>query len=424
MTQQKVIFHSLPLHTPSFAGKSWIRQFQAASIKKRHTNGGKGGRSTKISKIILICTLIFPFFVAKTLIAQGSYSILIGTVKEVRSGTWLAVESEKDKTVFNLRIGYRTIYRPSRYPNAGEKVKVEYSKHQDALVAYTVTIVDAETGEPLAPVPEKGDGPLWNVGDSWKFRYSDKKEWQQTVERIEGNLYILNDSSGAYKLCVDQRTLGIVAYLDPEGRKIKPTSLLNLYFNFPLHIGKKWRRIVTAKAHGTAYELDYINEYRVVSYEDITAPAGKFKAFKIELKLSADTRSRYSPSSGTAYIYYSPEVKVYTKVLFDKTKLWLDFQDFELISFNLKDKQSLTEKISLASEKSQTSVAATPPSAANVVTVTGTFANIRLGAGNEFPIVTTLRQGDKLILLGEQGEWFHVRLENGEEGWVNNKFAK
>ena len=329
----------------------------------------------KLSKIILICTLIFPIFVAKTLIAQGSYSILIGTVKEVRSGIWLTVESEKGKTVFNFRIGYKTVYLPSRYPNAGEKVKVEYSKHQDALVAYKVTIVDAETGEPLAPTPEKGDGPVWNVGDSWKFRYSDKKERQQTVERIEGNLYILSDSSEAYKLCVDQRTLGIMTYLNPEGRKIKPTNLLNLYLNFPLHTGKKWSRIVTAKAHGTAYELDYLNEYRVVSYEDIIVPAGKFKAFKIGLKLSADAgvRSRYSPTSGTAYVYYSPEVKFYTKVLFDKSNLWVDTQEFELISFNLRDKQSLREKLLPASKRAQTSVSATSPSAANTVTVTGTL---------------------------------------------------
>jgi hypothetical protein len=168
----------------------------------------------------------------KTLIAQGSYSILIGTVKEVRSGTWLVVESEKDKTVFNLRIGYRTIYRPSRYPNAGEKVKVEYSKHQDALVAYTVTIVDAETGKPLAPVPEKGDRPLWNVGDSWKFRYPDKKEWQQTVERIEETYMFETTPSGAYKLCVtgDFKRRGLFEF---GGRKIEPSSVLNLCSTFP-----------------------------------------------------------------------------------------------------------------------------------------------------------------------------------------------
>jgi hypothetical protein len=58
------------------------------------------------------------------------------------------------------------------------------------------------------------------------------------------------------------------------------------------------------------------------------------------------------------------------------------------------------------------------------LTVTGTFANIRMGAGNEYSIIATVKQGDKLILLGEYGDWYHVRLENGQEGWVNNRFAK
>lgn len=60
----------------------------------------------------------------------------------------------------------------------------------------------------------------------------------------------------------------------------------------------------------------------------------------------------------------------------------------------------------------------------NIIIVTGTAANIRSGAGNEFLIVTTVKQGDKLVLLGEHGEWFNVRLENGKEGWINSRFIK
>ncbi len=71
-------------------------------------------------------------------------------------------------------------------------------------------------------------------------------------------------------------------------------------------------------------------------------------------------------------------------------------------------------------EKSQTSA----PVSTNTVTVIGTFANIRSGAGNNFSIVTTVKQGEKLILLGEYGEWLNVRLENGQEGWIDNRFAK
>jgi uncharacterized protein YgiM (DUF1202 family) len=55
------------------------------------------------------------------------------------------------------------------------------------------------------------------------------------------------------------------------------------------------------------------------------------------------------------------------------------------------------------------------------VTVTWTFANIRSGAGDDFSLVATVKQGDRLRVIGEDGDWFNVRLENGQEGWINNK---
>jgi len=78
-----------------------------------------------------------------------------------------------------------------------------------------------------------------------------------------------------------------------------------------------------------------------------------------------------------------------------------------------------------APEKPITSVPVTPPSgSANIVTVIWTFANIRSGAGNEFPVVATVKQEDKLTVVGEHGEWFNVRLEDGKEGWINSKVVK
>jgi len=75
-------------------------------------------------------------------------------------------------------------------------------------------------------------------------------------------------------------------------------------------------------------------------------------------------------------------------------------------------------------EKPQTITPVTPPPVTSLVVVTGTSANVRSGTGNEFPIITTVKQGDKLILLGEYGEWFNVRLENGQEGWIIRRFVK
>jgi hypothetical protein len=76
-------------------------------------------------------------------------------------------------------------------------------------------------------------------------------------------------------------------------------------------------------------------------------------------------------------------------------------------------------------EKPATATPTTPsPGAANIITVRWTFANIRSGAGDNYPVVTTVKQGDKLTVIGESGEWFNVRLENGQEGWISNRVVK
>jgi hypothetical protein len=72
-------------------------------------------------------------------------------------------------------------------------------------------------------------------------------------------------------------------------------------------------------------------------------------------------------------------------------------------------------------EKPITTAPVTPTSGTtNIVTVTWTSANIRSGAGNSFPAVTTVKQGDRLSVIGEHGEWFNVRLEDGKEGWIKS----
>jgi hypothetical protein len=91
----------------------------------------------------------------------------------------------------------------------------------------------------------------------------------------------------------------------------------------------------------------------------------------------------------------------------------------ESIPSNLTTPQATPPKKPISS-----SPIAPSPGTAKIVTVTWTFANIRSGAGDEFPIVTHVKQGDKLTLLGEYGEWFNVRLENGEQGWISNRVVK
>ena len=35
-----------------------------------------------------------------------------------------------------------------------------------------------------------------------------------------------------------------------------------------------------------------------------------------------------------------------------------------------------------------------------------------------------IKEGDKLIVIGQDREWFNVRLENGKQGWISNRVVK
>ena len=103
-----------------------------------------GDQKMRAFKRILILTFIIALIMleANTLIAQTSFSVLHGKVVGI-SRMWLNVESEKGKAIVNFRIGRKTVYNPHRYPNLGEKVKVEYLTAQGTPVAYTVTIIES-----------------------------------------------------------------------------------------------------------------------------------------------------------------------------------------------------------------------------------------------------------------------------------------
>jgi len=79
---------------------------------------------------------------------------------------------------------------------------------------------------------------------------------------------------------------------------------------------------------------------------------------------------------------------------------------------------------SVPPEEPTTSITAPLPAGTDVVTVTWTFANIRSGAGDDFSLLTTVKRGDRLTVIGEDGDWLNVRLENGQEGWINSKKAR
>jgi hypothetical protein len=184
---------------------------------------------------------------------------------------------------------------------------------------------------------EKLDGPTWNVGDSWRYRYASGREWEYTVERIEGDLYIGEDSNGLGRPCFDRKTLELKYFSTPQWKKGTSETVwyYGIFFDFPIYVGKKWAKMVSGQDMFGVH-IDYLHEFKVISYEDMAVPAGTFKSFKIEFSRSFGAREGVYRH----YFWFSPEAKTIIKSSYaGHDGAWrLGSFDFELITFKLKDK--------------------------------------------------------------------------------------
>lgn len=111
-----------------------------------------------LKRIFIFSVVILLLLMAlSALVAQGPYSNLTGIVKGIHVHglkKWLEVESEKDKAIVNFRIGHSTQFTPQRYPNMGERVRVEYLTQKGVPIAYSVTLLGG-IKETYKEVPKK-----------------------------------------------------------------------------------------------------------------------------------------------------------------------------------------------------------------------------------------------------------------------------
>ncbi|RPJ11062.1 MAG: PEGA domain-containing protein [Deltaproteobacteria bacterium] len=177
--------------------------------------------------------------------------------------------------------------------------------------------------------------PIWNIDDSWRYVNQEGKGWEIKVVRIEKDLVIVKNSSDGSLVGIDKNSLEEKAYVTSMGRKVKDTEIGDFSFKFPLEAGKKWSTMVTyASAKTSMSPGNFLNEYRVITQEDIAVPAGTFRAYKIELNQTHVSGSRATMERKRAYIWYSPEIKREVKVHYEGPD-WGKTRSFELASYKL-----------------------------------------------------------------------------------------
>jgi hypothetical protein len=187
----------------------------------------------------------------------------------------------------------------------------------------------ADCGEPVS-------APKYQVGDKWVTRNEKGAEAASEVVEFEGDYakikwatpWLTPDKEGVVIVDADRV---IRKAIRPNGEMVttqgvgRPFDLIGQKeLDFPLQVGKKWAFTYRSAAGDTGWR-----NYRVLACDEISTPAGKFSALKIENEI------RLPRWSGTYHFWYAPAAKASIKWKFPggfgPTAL-----DSELVRYELK----------------------------------------------------------------------------------------
>jgi len=199
--------------------------------------------------------------------------------------------------------------------------------------------------------------PVFKEGDKWIFSVTEAKntngvmsstnhKWENSVTRAGSHSFTLSakttDSNLPPKELSRNSDWGVTSSVNGE------SIVISKPYDFPLKDGKSWKIEYTMNNPDAKVRSEKISkQYTVIGWEDITVPAGKFHALKVEMEgdwhkefapvgpsavSSASSNANGSvgvvktqnagtpnPASGKLYqaFWYVPEIKNHVKAIFE-----------------------------------------------------------------------------------------------------------
>ncbi len=154
--------------------------------------------------------------------------------------------------------------------------------------------------------------PGYKNGETWLFTSKDSGTIGSDPSKMLNGTYELSIVDGKMKTAV-------VSGSQKDDLDPRPPVLLGLLtfgpnLNFPLTVGKQWTRDYKGTYIGSSKTMARKVTYEVKAIEQVTTPAGTFRAFKLESDDRAGPRDYWV----TNY-WYSPETRSMVKYQFDAT---------------------------------------------------------------------------------------------------------
>jgi hypothetical protein len=165
------------------------------------------------------------------------------------------------------------------------------------------------------------DKPQVKPGDNWAYNRIDN--WKRQVEFAFAH-EVTGVGDGEIRIKVTRRDNGQVfqnVYSDQWNQRGGVQNITPEYnwLQFPLQAGKKYRMEYATHNRQSGVQTKNQREVEVTGWEEVTVPAGKFRALKI---VTSGTYTRLDrPGSGRVRetFWYAPEVRRWVRTEYEDT---------------------------------------------------------------------------------------------------------
>jgi hypothetical protein len=146
------------------------------------------------------------------------------------------------------------------------------------------------------------------------------------------NAGVLAFATGNETILYD-RDLNFVAVAS-NGRILREASPSLRSFDFPFYVGKEWRSVFTFQDNQKGLSWTPVEVFwRVKEYDEVSVPAGKFRAFLLESEPSTNWGIK------TEQVWYAPQAKQLVKRVRERTSAHYEGKGkdtWELVQYTLK----------------------------------------------------------------------------------------
>jgi hypothetical protein len=129
--------------------------------------------------------------------------------------------------------------------------------------------------------PPMGSTWVWNVTSSGSYGQGKAVPVTMRVTPVEWEGKALLKFESASGGVLQDRNVGVVAALDPAGRAVMRYDP-PLSYEWPLEVGRTWTQQHTLTV-ASGQKFPMTSTWKVEAYEDVTVPAGTFKAFRLSM---------------------------------------------------------------------------------------------------------------------------------------------